>query len=148
MSFKELDKRLIGRFSLVTVVGFAVDFLVAYVVIRSAHLSAPMAASVGFVSGFVVNCVLHDRFTYGSFAEKVSLKRAAGILAGAVAAVVTRVLVIVTLEFLFKPAPDKAFVLILLAAGVSCVVNFCVSSIAVRPNGICMRLRGAKRVEA
>lgn len=141
MSFSNLDKGLLGRFSLVTIAGFAVDFLVALVLIRAAHASAPTAATAGFAAGFALNCVLHDRFTYGSLTDRVSLRRGAGILAGALTALATRLLVIVALESLFKPSADTAFVLILLAAGVSCVVNFCVSSIAVRPNARRTKIR-------
>ncbi|GJE57687.1 MULTISPECIES: GtrA family protein [Methylobacterium] len=147
MSFRNLDKGLLGRFSLVTAAGFVVDFLVAFALIRAAQVSAPTAASAGFVAGFTLNCVLHDRFTYGSFADRVSFKRGAGILAGALAALATRLLVIVTLESLFKPSADIAFVLIVLAAGVSCVVNFCVSSIAVRSNGARAKLPAGTQVE-
>lgn len=148
MSFKSLDKGVLGRFLVVTVAGFVVDFSVAYVLIRAVHVSVPAAASTGFVSGFILNCILHDRFTYGSFADKVSLKRGAGILTGALAALGTRLLVIVSLEHLFRPSVDAAFALVLFAAGVSCVVNFVVTSIAVRPQGILMRLRDRKRIEA
>jgi putative flippase GtrA len=143
-----LDKGLLSRFSLVTVVGFAVDFLVAFTLIKTAQVSAAGAASAGFVTGFVFNCILHDRFTFGSFSDRVSLKRGAGILAGALAALITRLLVIVTLEALLKPPADKAFLLILFAAGVSCVVNFTVSAMAVRRSEICPGRHDRTRVQA
>ena len=148
MHFKDLDKRLLSRFSLVTVAGFIVDFLVACVLVQAADVSAPAAASAGFASGFILNCVLHDRFTYGELAAPVSLKRAGGILVGALAALAIRLLVIVLLGALFRPAADKAIVLIVVAAFVSCVVNFCVTSIAVRPNGLRTGPRGDTQVEA
>lgn len=148
MSFNSFDRRLLSRFLLVTVAGFALDFSVAYVMIRATDASVPTAASMGFVSGFVLNCILHDRFTYGSFTDRVSLKRGAGILAGALAALVTRLLAIVFLQHLFDPSNDAAFAIVLFAAGVSCLMNFSVTSIAVRANGSRIRRRAEKRIEA
>ncbi|MDB5648434.1 GtrA family protein [Methylobacterium sp.] len=136
MSFRDLDKKLLSRFFLVTVIGFGFDFLVAYVLIRAGQVSVPAAASAGFVSAFLLNCVMHERFTFGSFTQRVSLRRSAGILLGALTALATRLLVIVSLEPVFKPTGDRAAVLVLVAAGVSCAVNFYVTSRAVRPHGI------------
>lgn len=110
------------RFGLVAVAGLVVDLAAGWSLATYAGLPLALAAFVGFCTGAAFNYLLHERWTFGSGA--VSARRGSLYALALLATVAARVGTVTLLEATALPAAADRLPVLLLATGVSFLVNY------------------------
>lgn len=119
------------KFLVVSVLGLGLDLSVAWALATFAGVPLPAAAFCGFAAGAVLNYGLHEVWTFASKDRKPSAKRGGLYLLTLGAVVGVRVATVAALEATLFPAKDQALIVLVLATGVSFVVNYLLSKYVV-----------------
>lgn len=113
------------RFGIVAVAGLGIDLAIAWSLAAFAGLALPVAATIGFGGGAAFNYVLHERWTFGP--GQVSAKRSSLYALTVMATLAVRVGTVALLEATLLPHAQHRLAVLLLATGVSFVVNYLLS---------------------
>lgn len=113
------------RFGLVAVVGLAIDLTTAWSLATFAGAPLPLAATIGFAVASAVNYVLHEYWTFGQ--GSVSGRRGSLYALTLLATLAARVGCVAALERTALPDPRDRLAVLILATGVSFVVNYLLS---------------------
>jgi putative flippase GtrA len=119
-----LDSSLV-RFGLVAVAGLAVDLGTGWTLANFAGVPLKIAALAGFCVGAAFNYLLHERWTFRT--GTASARRGSLYLAALLATLATRIGAVAVLERLVAPGPAGSAAVLVLATGVSFVVNYLLS---------------------
>ncbi len=114
------------RVAAISALGLAVDVALALVLRSALPLSLAVAGAISFVAVAVLNYFLFEFLAFRSEQSRASLKRLSQVLAGAGAALATRVAIVAAATALIGPDRSRAVDAAILvgAAGVSLLVNF------------------------
>ncbi|PCD75782.1 GtrA family protein [Pseudothioclava arenosa] len=115
-----------GRFFIVTLAGLGVDLATSWLVL---HLFAPplaLAAAIGFLAGAGFNYLLHEIWTFGGGAGRLSGRRFGKYLAVLGIVLVGRLAAVAALSRLALLA-EYPMAILVLASGVSMLLNFALS---------------------
>ena len=109
------------RFAVVAVAGLGIDLGTAWTLRTGLDFSLPLAAFFGFCAGAAFNYWLHERWTFGTRAA--SAKRGSLYLIALLVTVASRVGTVALVE----PTGLPDMVVLIVATGVSFIVNFVLS---------------------
>jgi putative flippase GtrA len=118
------------RFGLVATVGLAVDLSLAWALAVLLNQPLPLASVAGFAAGATVNYVLHELWTFQDGARELSRARAGRYLIALGLTLIVR-LISVVLLYALLPVPDLRIVVLVMAAGISFLVNYAASKLMV-----------------
>nr|MBI1228756.1 GtrA family protein [Cytophagales bacterium] len=110
------------RFFCVSLVGVVVDIAIAYTIVITFDAALWLSAAVGFISGALINYVLHELWTFKSQMRKLSKNRAAYFLTMSSIALIIRLTSVIALEYFFSSFHDLA--ILVLAVGISFCFNY------------------------
>ena len=114
------------RFGLVAIAGLIVDIAVAWLCWAQLGLGLTLAAGIGFLAGAAVNYLLHEFWTFQRSESRISLGRIGRYGVGLAATLAVRLCAVYVLSRVFD-ADSFALVILVLATGVSFIVNYVVS---------------------
>lgn len=117
------------RFGVVSVLGLCVDLAGAWTLAR--WLPLPAAALGGFLVGAALNYGLHEAWTFASKDRRPSVRRGGLYLLTLGITLGVRVASVAALEAFVFPAPDQALAALVMATGLSFVVNYLLSKYVV-----------------
>jgi putative flippase GtrA len=117
------------RFTVVAVIGLAVDLTLAYGTHVLLGLPLTLAAALGFAAGAGVNYALHELWTFQAGAQGLSPRRALKYFLSLGATLAVRLVCVALLEWLL--GPEQAFAALALATGLSFGVNYLFSKFMV-----------------
>ncbi|MEO9781908.1 MAG: GtrA family protein [Sedimentitalea sp.] len=112
------------RFGIVAVIGLSVDLGVAWVLAQVWAVPLPIAATVGFLCGAVLNYGMHELWTFQDRSGRLSLKRLFAYLLSLWFVLAVRLGGIAVLGWLL---PDYTFLILIAATGLSFCANYIVS---------------------
>ncbi|MDP2258242.1 MAG: GtrA family protein [Caulobacter sp.] len=119
------------RFGLVSVLGLCVDLAVAWSLASLLPVPLPIAALGGFLAGAALNYGLHEVWTFASRDRRPSVGRGGLYLLALGITLGVRVASVAALETFVFPAPEQALAALVMATGLSFVVNYLLSKYVV-----------------
>lgn len=112
------------RFGIVAVIGLGLDLGVAWILAQVWAVPLPIAATVGFLSGAVLNYGMHELWTFQDRSGRLSLKRLFAYLLSLWFVLAVRLGGIAILGWFF---PGYTFPILIAATGLSFFANYIVS---------------------
>lgn len=126
MRILPIQSREMMRFAAVIVAGLAVDLTTAFAVAAAVGTPVAVGAAAGFLVGALFNYVCHELWTFREEGRSLSPNRASLYLISAVLVLCVRVLVASALSP-WAASPSSRFAVLIVAAGVSFVMNYLLS---------------------
>lgn len=123
------------RFLVVALGGLAIDIAVALALHRLGGIALPAAAAGGFVVAASANYLAHELWTFPGDRGGLSALRGGAYVGASLAALAVRVAAVMAGTALLGREGWRAPAVLLLASGVSFVVNFALSRAVFRPAG-------------
>lgn len=111
------------RYTGVVVIGFGVDFGIAFLALGWLSFSLAAAAATGFLCAFILNYILHEFWTFRRVESSLSFARLFRTLGAALCALAVRVgfLTVITP---YVATESMQYAMLVAAAGLSFVVNY------------------------
>ena len=113
-----------ARFGAITVLGLGIDLLTGLTLATHFGVPLPIAAVVGFLAAASVNYVLHELWTFRRAARRLSFRRGGLYLATLCLTLGARVGAVLAVEHAFPDAAGHKLATLLLATGISFIVNY------------------------
>jgi putative flippase GtrA len=111
------------RYTAVVVLGYGVDFLVAFLALGWLSFPLPVAATTGFLCAFVLNYILHEFWTFRREESGFSVPRLFQALGAALCALAVRVGFLVVVGP-YAASDSMRYAMLVAAAGLSFLVNY------------------------